>query len=70
MLKIINTNKKNFLQNLDLILQKRKNQSNTIDNTVKKILHDIKKNKDKALIKYEKKFSKNKNLSIKKIKFY
>ena len=69
MLKIINTNKKNFLQNLDLILQKRKNQSNTIDNTVKKILNDIKKNKDKALIKYEKKFSKNKNLSIKKIKF-
>ena len=69
MLKIINTNKKNFLQNLDLILQKRKNQSNTIDNGVKKILNDIKKNKDKALIKYEKKFSKNKNLSIKKIKF-
>ena len=69
MLKIINTNKKNFLQNLDFILQKRKNQSNTIDNAVKKILNDVKKNKDKALIKYEKKFSKNKNLSIRKIKF-
>ena len=69
MLKLIKANQKNFLSKLDLILQKRKIQNPKIDLKVKNIINDIKKNKDVALIKYEKKFSKQKNISIKNIKF-
>ena len=69
MLKLIKANQKNFLSKLDLILQKRKIQNPKIDLIVKNIINDIKKNKDVALIKYEKKFSKQKNISIKNIKF-
>jgi histidinol dehydrogenase len=69
MLKLIKANQKNFLSKLDLILQKRKIQNPKIDLIVKNIINDIKKNKDVALIKYEKKLSKQKNISIKNIKF-
>ena len=63
MLKLIKFNQKNFLVKLDLILQKRKIQNPKIELKVKKIVQDIKKNKDIALIKYEKKYSKLKNIS-------
>ena len=69
MLKLIKSNQKNFLVKLDIILQKRKLQDPKIDLITKKILWDIKKHKDVALIKYEKKYSKLKNISLKKIKF-
>jgi histidinol dehydrogenase len=69
MLKLLKANKKFFLTNLDLILQKRKVQNSNLELKVKTIVNDIKKNKDKALIKYEKKYSKINNISLAKIKF-
>ena len=69
MLKLIRSNQKNFLAKLDVILQKRKLQNPKIDLKVKNIIQDVKKNKDLALIKYEKKYSNMKNISIKNIKF-
>jgi len=69
MLKLIKSNQKNFLAKLDIILQKRKLKDPKIDTKVKKILEDVKKNKDLALIKYEKKYSNIKNISLKNIKF-
>ena len=54
MLKLIKANQKNFLSKLDFILQKRKLQNPKIEKQVKNIIQDIKKNKDIALIKYEK----------------
>jgi histidinol dehydrogenase len=69
MLKFINSNQKNFFSKLSNILHKRKLKDPKIDLKVKNILSDIKKNGDIALIKYEKKYSKLKNISIKKIKF-
>ena len=61
MLKLIKANQKNFLRKLDIILQKRKLQNPKVDETVKNIIQDIKRNKDIALIKYEKNIQ---NLSI------
>ena len=69
MLRLIKANQKNFLSKLDFILDKRKAKNPNLDLKVKFIINDIKKNKDLALIKYEKKFSKFKNISINKIKF-
>ena len=69
MLKLIKSNQKNFLLKLNLILEKRKFKNPKIDSKIKLIIEDIKKNKDLALIKYEIKYSKLKNISIKNIKF-
>jgi histidinol dehydrogenase len=69
MLKLIKSNQKNFLKKLEIILQKRKFQDPKIDLKVKNIIQDVKKNKDLAVIKYEKKYSKIKNISLKNIKF-
>ena len=69
MLKLIKSNKKNFLAKLDIILQKRKLKNPKIDLRVKSIIQDVKKNKDSALIKYEKKYSNIKNISLTNIKF-
>ena len=69
MLKLIKINKKNFFSKLNFILDKRKSKNPNIDLKIKFIIKDIKKNGDSALIKYEKKFSNVKNISIKKIKF-
>jgi histidinol dehydrogenase len=69
MLKLIQSNQKNFLLKLDTILQKRKINDPKIDLKVKNILREIKKNKDFALLKYEKKYSKLTNISLKNIKF-
>jgi len=69
MLKLIKSSQKNFLEKLDIILQKRKLKNPKIDLKVKSIIQDIKKNKDLALIKYEKKYSNIKNISLKNIKF-
>ena len=58
-MKILNSNNKNFDKSLDFLLLKRKKkiQSNSV--SVTKIIKDVRKNGDKALLKYEKKFNKN-----------
>ena len=69
MLKYINANQKNFKRNLELILDKRKIIQKNKSNEVKPIIENIKKNGDRDLIRYEKKFSKIKNKKKFKIKF-
>ena len=58
-MKILNSNSKNFYSELDKIINKRKviNKSNL--KTVEKIINDVRKNKDLALVKYERKFNNN-----------
>ena len=60
-MKILNSKNRNFDKYLDLLLLKRKNRikSNTV--SVVKIIRDVKKNGDKAVIKYEKRFNNNKS---------
>ena len=65
MLKYLNYNKKNSLNNLEILLNKRKSTQKNQTSVVKKIISNVKKNGDKAVIKYEKKFSKIKNRSSK-----
>ena len=69
MLKYLNGNKKNFIQDLKSKLENRRNIKDSDILLVKKIIKDVKKNKDKSIIKYEKKYSKLKNVNIKSIKF-
>ena len=58
-MKILNSNSKNFNKNLDSLLlqRKKKVQSNSV--SVSSIIKDVRKNGDKALVKYEKRFNKN-----------
>ena len=65
MLKLLKLNKKNSLNILENILNKRKSTQKNNTTTVKKIISNVKKNGDKAVIKYEKKFSKLKTHSTK-----
>ena len=62
MIKILNSKNKRFDFILDKLLSKRKNKVQIGSVPVLKILKDVKKNGDKAIIKYEKKF--NNNLTI------
>jgi len=62
MIKILNCNKKNYLKQIENLLSKRQSRTKTKTNIVKKIINDIKKNGDKALIKYENKFSNNREI--------
>ena len=59
MIKILDSKKNNFSSSLDNLLLKRKNKIKFKSNIVINIIRDIKKNGDKALLKYEKKFGKN-----------
>ena len=63
MLKNINGNQKNFLKKLELILYARKLIQRNKSKLILPIIESVKKNGDKALIKYEKKFS---NIKVKK----
>ena len=65
MLKFLNFNKKNSLNNLKIILNKRKFTQKKETLAVRNIIANVKKNGDKAIIKYEKKFSKIKIKSTK-----
>ncbi len=69
MIKIINCNKKNYLNNLTQFLDLRRSGKINENKKISKILKDIKNNKNKSLLKYEKKFSKNSQIkpSIKQI---
>ena len=59
-MKILNSKQRNFEKKLDHLLLRRKTQAQMNSVSIKKIINDIKKNGDKALLKYEKKFNKNK----------
>ena len=66
MIKIFECKDKNYLNKLTVFLDKRRNDKNNNTKKVSLILRDIKKNKIKALIKYEKRFSKNKKINLSK----
>jgi len=68
MLKFFNANQRNFSKKLELILDARKQKQKNKSLIVKKILVDVKNYGDKAVLKYERKFS-NIQLKQKKIKF-
>ena len=59
MIKQINCKNINFKKKLKIFLEKRRSGKTINTSIVSKIIKDIKKDKLKALIKYEKKFSKN-----------
>ena len=59
-MKILNINSKNFYKNLDILLTNRKNKVKSNLVSVSKIIKDVKKNGDKAVLKYEKRFNNNK----------
>jgi|TARA_B100001063_G_scaffold18522_1_gene14277 histidinol dehydrogenase len=67
MLKFLKLNKKQSLNNLENILNKRKLFQHNKTLVVKNIISNVKKNGDKAVIKYEKKFS---NIKSKSTKIY
>ncbi len=68
MLNFLNGNQKNFLKKLETVLDKRKFSQRNQSSSVKRILSNVKIQGDKAVIKYEKKFSKVNTKSI-KLKF-
>ena len=59
MIKILDSTKNNFYFLLDRLLLKRKNKIQFNSKEVKKIIEDVRKNGDRAVLKYEKKYSKN-----------
>ena len=59
MIKILDSKKFSFSSSLDNLLLKRKQKIKFNSNVVVNIIKYIKKNGDKALVKYEKKFGKN-----------
>jgi len=67
MIKAINCNNSNFIKKLTILLEKRRQVKRYDTKIVSSIINDIKRNKIKALLKYEKKFSKNKNIKPSKI---
>ncbi len=68
MLKFLNANQKNFSRKLESILDLRKQRQQDQSSLVRKILSNVKKQGDKAVIKYERKFSNIKSKG-KQIKF-
>jgi len=57
-MKILNSKTKNFDKNLDYLLFKRRKSIKSDKVSVTNIINDVKKNGDKALIKYAAKFDK------------
>ncbi len=64
MIKILSCKNKNYLTKLSEFLDKRRSEKTIDTSIVKKILKNIRKNKFKAVVKYEKQFSNN-NYKIK-----
>ena len=64
MIKILKANNKNYLLNINKFLNYRRSGNRFNNSIVKKILYDVKKNKQKALIKYERKFSNNSKINV------
>ena len=69
MIKILNTKSKDFKKKFNYYLNIRRKYSSSKISVVKKIVNDVKKNKDKSLIKYEKKFNNVKSLNANKLFF-
>ena len=59
MIKILDSKNKNFDKTLDTLLSKRKNINKSNLKSVERIINNVRKNKDKALVYYEKKFNNN-----------
>ena len=68
MIKILDCKNGNYKSKLNLFLEKRRFGKVINTNIVPKIINDIKRNKNTALLKYEKKFSKNHEIKISKKK--
>ena len=64
-LKTLNYNKKNSIKNLEIFLNKRKFFQKNQSSIIKKIIKNVIRNGDKAVLKYEKKYSKIKTRSTK-----
>ncbi len=58
-MKILDSKLRNFNKKLDDLLLRRKAKFQTSSISVIKIINDVKKNGDKALLNYEKKFNQN-----------
>ena len=67
MIKVISCNNKNFIKKLKVFLDKRRQGKKFDTKIVSNIINEIKKNKIQALLKFEKKYSKNKNIKPSKI---
>ena len=63
MMKVINYKNKNSAKILELFLNKRRSGKKKDTSIVEKIIRDVKKNKNKAVLKYEKRFSKNNKIT-------
>ena len=59
MIKILDSSKKNFISLFEKLLLNRRKKIQFNQSSVSKIVNDVKKNGDKAILKYEKKFSNN-----------
>ena len=68
MIKVLNCKKKNYVFQLNLLLEKRRSSARISINIVTKIVSDVKKYKVKALLKYEKRFSNNRQIKPSKEK--
>ena len=64
MIKVLDCKNKNYISKLYLILEKRRSGKKINTNIVSKIIKDIKNNKFKALLKYEKRFSQNNEIKL------
>ena len=58
-MKILNAQTNNFYSELDKIISKRNKIDKVTLKTIEKIINNVRKNKDKALVYYEKKFNNN-----------
>ena len=58
-MKALNSNNKNFFKALDKLLLQRKSKTKLSSVSVSNIIKDVKKNGDKAILKYEKRFNQN-----------
>ena len=61
-MKILNSDNKNFVKDLDKFLSQRKKKVQSSSVSVSAIIKDVKNNGDKALLKYEKKFNQNRTI--------
>ena len=64
MIKVLDCKNKNYISKLCLILAKRRSGKKINTNIVSKIIKDVKNNKFKALLKYEKRFSQNNEIKL------
>ena len=68
-MKILTSSKKNFDKSLNKILDIRKSKIRNNSKSVLNIIKDVRKNGDKALLKYERKFNKIPKLFPQKYKY-